>query len=148
MIALDLSYISWTLQTSPDVPARLSALNCLATMPPARFDATLVIGCFDTLTGCVRVTNGEVAVIEGLEQLAMLSALCYLRTVSHLTDTDTIVNDKDVRQQYTRAFPSEMKFDGLLFSHTLGAIHSVFSKPRKFRVGIPTSMVPMTLITW
>ena len=145
---LDLHHISWTLRTSLDVPARISALYYLTTIIPARFDLTLVIDCFDALTGCVKVANGKVIAIQGLEQLATVSALCCLHTLSHLTVTDTIASLEGVRQRYTRAFPSEVNFDGLPFSHTLGAMHSVFYQTSKFRVGFPTSMAQITLITW
>jgi len=145
---LDLPCISWTLRTSPDVPILLSALNYLATMTPAHFDTTLVMSCFDTFIGCVKVTNGKVTIITGLEQLAAVSSLCCLHTLSYLTVTDTIVSVENVRHRYTRTFPSEANFDGLPFSHTLGAIHSVFYQTSKFRVGLPTRMDQMTLITW
>ena len=145
---LDLYHISWTLRTSLGVPARLSALHYLTTITPARFDPILAIDCFDTLIGCVKVANGKVTIIQGLEQLATVSTLCCLHTLSHLTITDTMASLEGVRQRYTRAFPSGVNFDGLPFSHTLGAIHSVFYQTSKFRVGFPTSMAQITLITW
>jgi len=144
----DLARISWTLRTSPDVPARLSALNYLVTMTPAHFDTTLVIDCFDTLIGCVKVANGKVTIIHGLEELATASSLCCLHTLSYLTVMGTIVSVEDVRQRYTKAFPSKVNFNGLPISYTLGTIHTVFYQSCKFRVGIPTSMDQMTLITW
>jgi len=145
---LDLYRVSWTLQTLLGVPARLSALNYLVTMTPACFDPTPVTDCFNTFIGCIRVTNGKVTDIRGLEQLAMVSVLCCLHTLSYLTVMDTVVSVEDVRQRYTKAFPSEANFDGLPFSHILGTIHTVFYQTRKFRVGFPTCMTQMTLITW
>ena len=145
---LDLYCISWILWTPLDVPARLSALNYLATMSRARFDPTLVIYCIDTLISCVKVADGKVTAIEGLEQLATASALCCLHTLSHLAVADTIVSVEDVRQRYTGAFPPETNFDNLPFSHTLGAIHTIFYQTRKFRVGLPIRTDQMTLITW
>jgi len=117
MAKLDLYCISWTLRTSLDVPARLLALKYLATITPARFDTTLTMDCFDTLIGCVKVTNDKVTIIRGLDQLAMASAICCLHTLSHLTVMGTIVSVEDVRQRYTGAFPPGMNFDGLPFSH-------------------------------
>jgi len=140
--------ISWTLRTLPDVPARLSALNYLATITLGHFDPTIVIDCFDTLIGCVKVTDGKVMVIQGQEQLATVSALCCLHTLSHLAVVDTIVSVEGVRQRYTKVFPSEAKFDNLPFSHTLGAIHTVFYQTRKFRVGFPGRADQTTLVTW
>ena len=144
---LDLYRVSWTLQAPSDAPA-LSVLNYLVTMTPANFDPTSVIDCFDTLIGCVKVTNGKVTVIRGSEQLAMVSALCCLHKLSFLVAMDTIVGVESVRQRYTRAFPSDANFDGLPFAHTLGAIHTVFYQTRKFRGDLPISMVQTTLFTW
>ena len=145
---LDLYRISLTLQTPLDAPARSSILDYLATMTPAYFDPTSVINCFDTFIGCVKVTNGKVTVIRGSEQLATVSALCCLHKLSFLTVMDNIVGVESVRHRYTRAFPSEANFDDVPFSHTLGAIHTVFYQSRKFRVDLPTRMDQMTLITW
>jgi len=144
---LDLHCISWTLRTSPDPPTRLSALNYLKTMTPARFDTSTIVDSFDTLIGSVKVIDGKVTVIQGLEQLAPVSALCCLHTLSYLTAMGMVVRVEDVRQRYTRAFPSDVNFDGLQFSHALGAIHTVFYQTNKVR-GIPTNMGQMTLITW
>jgi len=144
----DLYCVSWVLRTSPDVHARLAALNYLATMTPTRFDVTIVMDCFNTLIGCVRITNGKPSAVKGLERLGTASALCCLHTLSHFAATDTMTSVEPVRLLYTNAFPPEVIFDGLPFSNTLGAIHTVFYQNRKFRVGIPTSMDQMTLITW
>ena len=55
---------------------------------------------------------------------------------------------ESVRQRYTQTFPSDANFDGLPFSHTLGAIHTVFYQSRKSRGNFPTSMVQTTLFSW
>ena len=144
----DLQCISWTLRTSLDVPARLSAMNCLTTIMPAHFDVTLVIDCFDTLIGCVNIINDKVTIVQGLEQLAEVSTLCCLHTLSHLTVADMVLSVEDVRQRYAEAFPPEANFDGLPFSHILGAIHTIFYQTHKFRVVLPTHMDQITLITW
>ena len=144
---LDLYRVSWTLQAPSDVP-ELSVLNYLVTMTPAEFDPTSVIDCFDTFIGCVKVTDGKITVIQGSEQLATVSTLCCLHKLSYLIAMDTVVSVESVRQRYTRAFPSDMKFDGLPFAHTLGVIHTVFYQSRKFRGNLPTSMAQTTLFTW
>ena len=125
---LDMQCILWTLRTSLDGPVRLSALNYLATKATlAGFDPALVVDCFDILLGCVKVTNLEAAVRQGLERLARHSALCLLQTLSHLTAIDPTSRVlEDVRQRYTTTFPVWTDLDGLPFSHTLGAIHCVF----------------------
>ena len=144
---LDLHCISWTLRTSQDLPTRLSALNYLKTITPAHPDTSTVVGSFDTLIGCIKVTDGKVTVVQGLEQLALVSALCCLHTFSCLTVMGMVVSVEDVRQRYTRAFPSEVNFNGLQFSAALGAIHTVFYQTNKVR-GVPTNMSQMTLVTW
>jgi len=145
---LDLRYISWTLRTSLDGPVRLSALNYLATMTLVHLDPSLVVYCFDLLISCVKVTDGKVTITQGLEQLAASSALCCLHTLSHLTVTGPMLRIEDIRQQYARAFPSEVNFDDLPFSHILGTIHNLFYQTYKLRAVLPTRTDKVTLITW
>jgi len=130
---LDMRCILWALRTSLDGPVRLSVLNYLATATTlAEFDPTLVVDCLDILLGCVKVTDGHVVITQGLEQLARVSALCFLQTLSHLTAIDpTSTVLEDVRQRYTTTFPLRINFDGPPFSHTVGVIHCVFYSTRK-----------------
>jgi len=129
---LEMHCISWILRTSLDGPVRLSVLNYLTTTTLAGFDPALVADCFDILLGCVKVTNLQAAVTQGLEQLARGSALCLLQTLSHLTAIDQTSRVlEDVRQRYTATFPLWTDFDGLPFSHTLDVIHCVFYPTRK-----------------
>ena len=131
-VASDVRCILWTLQTSLDGPVRLSVLKYLATKTTLPgFDPTLVLGCCDIFLGCVKVTDGHVAITQGLEQLARRSALCFLQTFSHLAATDPTsrVLD-DLCQRYITTFPLRTDFDGLPFSHTLGVIHCVFYRTR------------------
>ena len=103
---LDLHYISWTLQTSLDGPVRLSALNYLATMTLPDFDPILVANCFNVLFGCVKTTNGSVAINQGSEKLATMSALCYLHTLSHLRARYPLPRFlSSIRQRYTNPRP-------------------------------------------
>ena len=143
---LDLHCISWTLRTSLNGPVRLSALNYLATTTSAHFDSTLVADCFDILIGCIRVTDEKVTIVQGSEQLATVSTLCYLHTLTHLTAIDPRV--EDIRHRYAGVFPPGADFSGLPFSHTLGAIHSVFYQPPRLRATLPTHTDEITLITW
>jgi hypothetical protein len=126
-IALDLRCISWMLQTSLDKAVRLSALKHLATMVMAlgNFDPTLVSGCFDVFIDCIKVDDNrrKVMIIQGLEQLAEVSAMCFLRTFYHLSvmdPTSTVL--KDVRHRYTRIFHPRGPY-GLPFEYTMGMIH-------------------------
>ena len=125
---LDLHCISWILQTSLDKDVHLSTLEYLATvLALADFNPTLVIDCFNILTGCVKVVNNHVVVTQGLEQLAIASALCLLRTFSYLSVIDPMSGILvDIRHRYRRVFPPWINFEGLPFFHTLGSIHNLF----------------------
>ena len=134
---LDLHCILWTLRTSLEGPVRLSVLNYLSTTTLADFDPTIVVECFDVLVGCVKATNGNMAITQGSEQLAKASALCCLHTLSHLTVTDPTSRVlKDVFQRYTRSFHFTTEFGGLPFPHTLGVIHNI-SYPQRVLWGYP-----------
>ena len=143
---LDLHCISWTLQTSLEEPVRLSALSYLAGTTLVHFDPTIFVNCLDILIGCINVTNGKVTVTRGLEQLATLSALCCLHTLSPLTTIDPTV--EDLRQRYTSIFPPETNFYGLPFSHILSAIHNVFYQTYKLYAVFPAHVDQISLITW
>ena len=124
---LNLDCVSWVLQTSLDKAVHLSTLEYLAaTTGQAECDSSLVLGCFNILTGCVEVTDTHVAVVPGLEQLAKLSAASFFHTFSHLSDMDpTSGGFMDIRQHYSRVFPPATDFSGFPFSHTFGVVHSV-----------------------
>ena len=126
--ALDLRCISWILQTSLDKDVHLSTLEYLATVVAlADFSPTLVVDCFNILTSSVKVINNHVVTTQGLEQLAMASAICLLRTFSHLSIMDPTSSVLvDIRQRYNRVFPPWTNFGGLPFFHILGSIHNLF----------------------
>jgi hypothetical protein len=130
-VALDLRCISWMLQTSLDKVVLLSALKHLATMMTlGNFDPTLVSGCFDVFVDCIKVdvNTRKVVAMQGLEQLATVSAMCFLRTFHHLSTTNpTLPALKDVRQRYSRVFPhmTDFDFSGLPFYSTMAMIHSL-----------------------
>jgi hypothetical protein len=128
-IALDLRCISWMLQTSLDKTVHLSTLKHLETLMSmlTEFDPALVAYCFNVFIGCININNHEVVVMQGLEQLAAVSALCFFHTISHLSVMDpTSSMLEDVRQRYTKVFPPKVDFRGHEFSHTMNVIHSVF----------------------
>ena len=131
--ALDLHCISWTLRTSLDGPVRLSTLNYLARTTLTNPDPTVFVDCFDVLTGCVKVVNGRAVVTQGMEQLARVTVLCCLHTLSYLTITVPAWRGLNgARQRYVRAFPFWTNFDDLRFSHTLSPIHRTFYTGRHF----------------
>jgi hypothetical protein len=131
-IALDPRCISWMLQTSMDKSVQLSTLKHLtAMMTLGSFDPTLVSGCFDVFIGCIKVdaSNHKVAIIHGLEQLATVSAACFLCTFHHLSVMDPTSRVlKDIRQRYDSVFPPETDFGGLPFYYTMTEIRSLANR--------------------
>jgi len=130
---LDLQCISWMLQTSSDKAIHLLTLRLLAIMTmPAKFHPGLVSACIDILAGCVSIVGGRAVILQGSEDLAALSALCCLCTLSHLTTTDLGSSAfEDVRRRYTKTFPIETSFNGLPSYHRFCIIHHVFHPSRK-----------------
>jgi hypothetical protein len=124
--------ISWILQTSLDKAVHLSTLKYLVTMTaPTDFDPALITDCLDVVIGCINVKNHKVVIMQGLEELAALSAMCCLHIISHLSVMDPVPRALgDIYQRYTTAFPPATDFNGL---PTLGAVHSVFHSPPMFR---------------
>ena len=120
--------ISWMLQTSLDKGVHLSTLKHLELLvsTPTPFDPTLVTYCFNVFVSCINV-GSEVAVIQGLEQLATVSAQCFFHTISYLSIMDPTSSVlRDVYQNYNKVFPANINFHGHQFSHTMNAIHRVF----------------------
>jgi hypothetical protein len=130
-ITLDFRCISWMLQTSLDKAVHLSTLKHLATMMTlGNFDPTIISGCFNVFIDCIKVdaTSRSVVVVRGLEQLATVSATCFLRTFHHLLVMDpTSPVLEEIRQHYSRIFPSEIDFyfGSLPFYSTMTMIHSL-----------------------
>ena len=132
IITLDIQCISWILQTSLDKLAHLAALRHLATIPELTwFDPTLVIGCFNTFINCVSVNNHKVVTMKGFEDLAAVSARCFLRTFLHLSAIDpTSSTLEDLRGRYNRAFPQDIDVTDLPFHSTITVIHHLLiSRP-------------------
>ena len=123
----DLSCISWILRTSLDNAIRLPTVKHLMTMEiPPSFDPTLVVGCFDAFIGCVDVSNHKVVVMQGLEELATLSATCFLRTLHHLSlmdPTSSVLTD--LRRRYKKTFPFGIELRSLSFYSTMAKIHDL-----------------------
>ena len=125
---LDLRCILWTLQTSLDEPVRLSTLNYVASTTLADFDPALVVGCFNVLLGCVKAIDGQAVIAQGMEQLAAVSSMCCLQTLSHLMATDPTSRVlEDTGRRYIMAFPRGTHLNNLSISHILHAIHRLFN---------------------
>ena len=126
--SLDLQCISWMLQMSLDKSIHLLTLRLLATITTlADFNPTLISACFDILAGCVSIVGGRVAILQGSEELAVASALCFLRTLSYLTTMDPASSIfKDMHRRYAKTFPIETDFKGLPSYHNFCIIHNIF----------------------
>ena len=123
----DFRCISWTLQTSLDKADRMTASEHLVTMTELTgMDPTLVADCFNVFVGCVSFSNGRLVVMQGLEQLSVVSAGCLFRTSRHLSVTDPTSSVLvDLRRRYDRVFPFDTDFRGLPFYHTITMIHAL-----------------------
>jgi len=132
---LDLRCISWMLQTSLDKAVHLSTFNHLATMITiTEFDPTLATSCFNAFVSCVTVgfSNREVVIMQGLEQLATVSALCFFNTISHLLVMDPASSVlEDVRQRYLRVFPAQADFHCHQSYHTVNAARCLLVRWRE-----------------
>jgi hypothetical protein len=129
--ALDSRCISWILQTSLEKGIRLSTLKFLVTTPTlADFTPALVSDCFGVFIDCVKVDNGSPVVVQGMEQLAEVSAMCIFLTYSRISIMDPIPSVLvDIRQRYRRILPYNLNFSDLPFPHILGTIHdTIYSK--------------------
>ena len=126
-IALDLRCISWMVQTSSDKAVHLSTLKHLATMTTLdEFKPTLVADCFNVFIGCINVSTCKMMIMQGLEELATVSATCFLRTFHHLSVVDPTSSVLEgVRQRYDAVFPFEADFRGLPFHYTMAKIHAL-----------------------
>jgi len=125
---LDLRCISWMLHTSLDKTIHLATLRLFGTTTTlANFDPALVSVCFDILAGCVSSVGGKVAILQGSEELAAASALCCLRTLSHLITVDPATSVFEaMRRRYTLSFPIEIDFEGFPSYHHFCVIHNIF----------------------
>ena len=116
------------LRTPLDKTIHLLTLKLLVMMATlTNFDPALVSVCFDILASCVSIVGGKVVILQGSEELAAVSALCCLRTLSHLTTVDPssrVFND--TRRQYTETFPIQTDFEGFPSYHRFCILHNTF----------------------
>ena len=134
---LDFLCYSWMLQTSLDKTIKVSTLNFLGTilslagLDPA-INSKVVVDCFDIFSSCFVSLDGGVKIVtRGSEQLAGVSAACFLRAFAALSSMEpTSAVIKDVRERYGRAFPSRVDLRGLSLPITINVIHHLFARPR------------------
>jgi len=133
VVTLDLQCISWILRTSLDKAVHLATLKSLAAMNTLTdFNPALVSPCFDILAGCVTVVGSKVVITRGLEELAAVSDLCCLRTISHLAAMDPTSSIlKDARQRYTKTFPLEANFEGSPHCLSFAVILNISYSPQQ-----------------
>ena len=136
--ALDLRCISWMIQTSLDKVVHLSTLKHLAMIAALTdFNPALVADCFSIFIGCINVGDRKVVIMQGVEQLATVSAACFLRTFHHLSVTGSTSSVlTDVSRRYRKVFPLNADFAGLPFYYTVAKIHASFYQswnPRQVR---------------
>ena len=129
-VRLDLRCISWILQTSLDKAIHLSTLKHLTKMLKlAHFDPTLMLDCFNVFIGCIEISSGKVVIIQGLEQLAIVSANGFLRTLHYLATMDPTSSVlAEFQRRYNEVFPSGIDFTGLPFHSTMTEIHALASR--------------------
>ncbi|KAF9644098.1 hypothetical protein BDM02DRAFT_3272666 [Thelephora ganbajun] len=127
--------ISWMLQTSLDKTINMSTLKFLETIlplsdPDSSAVPAVVMDCFDILISCAVIDSGErVTVTRGSEQLARISAMCFLRAFSCLLSTEpTSTAIRDVRQRCMRVFPVYADFWNVLFHFTMDAIRYLVTR--------------------
>ncbi|KAF9781529.1 hypothetical protein BJ322DRAFT_1111457 [Thelephora terrestris] len=125
---VDLQCVSWILWTSLDKTVHLSTLRHLLSIPTLDgIEPTLALTCFYIFTSCAGLRNNRVVIVQGWEQLAMVSARCLFRTLEHhfsSTDPRTPSVLEDLRRRYNRVFPFNADFRGLPYYFTMVRIHA------------------------
>ncbi|KAF9642693.1 hypothetical protein BDM02DRAFT_1973732 [Thelephora ganbajun] len=132
---LNFHCIVWMLQTSLDKTTNVSTLKFLETILAlsglgSSTISAVVMGCFNVFSSSFITDGGmRVTVAHGSEQLAGMSAMCFLRALSCLLSaepTSTVI--QDVCQRYDRIFPPYPNFKDIPFCFTMDAIHSLVTR--------------------
>ena len=143
-IALGLRCISWILQTSLDKSAHLLALEHLArTMALPELNPAIVADCFNVFVGCISSSGSRTAIKHGSEQLAIISALCFLHTLRRLSVVDpTSGVIEDVCQYYNRVFGTSLSSISFRDLNAVSKILSLF----RWELGLlrPSNHAPST----
>jgi len=123
---MDLRCASWMIQASFDKAARTSALKYLQTITRSPyFEPTTITGCFNVFTSCINVSGRDVTIIKGSEELAILSATCFLRTLlCHSASPMYAYRPalEEVRWRYNQTFPHTTDFGTLPVCYTMAII--------------------------
>jgi hypothetical protein len=128
----------WMLQTTSDKNIKVSTLNFLRTILPlaglySSISSAAFVQCFDVFSSCLIITGSGVATVaRGSEQLAGISAACFLRAFCLMLNTEpTSVVIGDGRQRYERVFPYTVDLRDLPCPIAMGLIHSLFTGSRR-----------------
>lgn len=93
-------------------------------------DRALVITRFNIFATCIRVSNGKVAIEQGLGKLATVSTQCIYHTLHRLTainSTSSVL--EDMRRRCRRVLPYWIDFAGSVPSrHTIIMIHALIKE--------------------
>ena len=131
----DVRCVSWMIQASWDNSFHLTALKYLMVMPENSYlDLSLVNNCFDIFIGCINVADDTPVVVQGLEQLAALSASCFLRALHyfHVTNPTSSALAR-LRRRYAVFSSGWVDFGHLQFRHTMLAAHILLNRSRNFK---------------
>ena len=92
-------------------------------------DLTVVADCFNIFTVCVKVRDGKVVVVEGLEQLAKASAAYFFRAFHNLSVVDPSSGIlTDLRKHYNDIFPPATDFRDIPFPHDMIMIDALVAE--------------------
>ena len=130
---LDFRCSLWILQTALDKVIKVSTLDFLRTILPlaglhSSISSTAVVQCFNIFSSCLVIPDGGVATVtRGSEQLAEISATCFLRAFCFLLSTEpTSSVIGDVWKRYERVFPFTVDLRGLPCPIAMDVIHHLF----------------------
>ena len=136
--ALDLKCVSWMIQASFDEGVRTSALRYLQTITGSPyFEPSTITGCFNIFISCIDVRGRDVAIVQGSEELAILSATCFLRTILCHSASPVYAYRpalEEVRQHYNRTFPQPPDFGTLPVCYTMVIIHHRLVSQRRWKL--------------
>ena len=138
--SLDFRCISWILRTSLDKTIYLLTLTFFKTiLATPGFNSGIVVGCLNAFNNCFVASNcGMISITRGLEQLADMSAVCFLHAFSSLLiTTPTSSTIEDVRQRYLRAFSFFATLQDSSYHLPVNTVH------RLFRTNVLRHMVTM-----
>jgi len=135
---LDLRCASWMIRESLDKAVRTSALKYLQTITRSPyFEPSTITGCFNVFISCINISGRDVAIVQGSEELATLSATCFLRTIlGHPASPAYTYRPalEEVRQHYKQTFPHPPDFGTLPVCYTMTIIHYRLSNQRYRKV--------------